>query len=139
MAFVAAVLLSAGCGGPAEPKLVGVTGTVKIGGAPMPLGTVTYHPDAAKGNTRQGKVGGMIKSDGTYTLQTDGKLGAPAGWYFVTVTGQGMPDMAKMPEPGKMPTPPAVNPKYTKPETSGFQIEVKDGAPAGAYDLPLVK
>ncbi len=138
-AVAAAVLMIAGCGGPAEPKLVGVTGAVKIGGAPMPMGTVEYHPDAAKGNSHPAKVTGMIKADGTYTLQTDGKPGAPAGWYLVAVTGKGMPDMSKMQDPGKMPAPPAVNPKYTKPETAGFSIEVKDGAPAGAYDLPLVK
>jgi len=134
-----AVSLAAGCGDPAATKLVGVSGAVKHGGVPMPMGTVTYHPDAAKGNTHKAPVTGMIKPDGTYTLNTDGKPGAPAGWYQVTISGQGMPDMSMMKDGGKTPAPPAVNPKYAKPESSGFAVEVKDGAPAGAYDLPLVK
>jgi hypothetical protein len=133
------LVLTAGCGGKSEVPLVPVSGTVKIHGAPMPMGTVEFHPDAGKGNTFKGKVASMIKSDGTYKLVTDGREGAPVGWYKVTVSGQGMPDPSKMTEPGKMPTPPNVQAKYGKPETSGFSIEVKDGAPAGTYDFSLIK
>ena len=50
-----------------------------------------------------------------------------------------MPDPTKMGEGMKTPTPPAINGKYAKPETSGFSFEVKDGAAPGAYDLNLVK
>jgi hypothetical protein len=135
-----ALLVAAGCGGgsPLVP-LVKVSGIVKLGGAPMPMGTVEYHPDGGKGNTFKGTPRGMITPDGSYSLVTDGREGAPVGWYLVTITGQGMPDPSKMTEPGKMPTPPAVNPKYARPGTSGFSVEVKDGAPAGVYDLSLIK
>jgi hypothetical protein len=133
------LVLTAGCGGKGEVPLVPVSGTVKIHGVPMPMGTVEFHPDAGKGNNFSGKPKGMIKSDGTYTLNTDGRDGAPVGWYKVTVSGQGMPDPSKMTEGGKPPTPLNVQAKYGKPETSGFSFEVKDGAPAGTYDLSLSK
>ena len=139
LAFGFVLAVAVGCGDKAEVPLLKVAGTVKAGGAPMPLGTVTFHPDAGKGNASKSTTSGNIKADGTYVLLTDGKEGAAAGWYNVTVSGQGMPDPSKMTEPGKMPTAPVVNAKYTKPETSGFSIEVKDGAAAGAYDLSLVK
>jgi len=130
-----------GCGGGKEQvPLVPVSGVVKNGGAPMPMGTVEFHPDTGKGNNFKGTPRGMIKSDGTYTLNTDGRDGAPVGWYKVTVSGQGMPDPSKMGgEGGKAPTPPVVNAMYTKPDTTKFSIEVKDGAPAGTYDLSLSK
>lgn len=110
-----------------------------MGGEPMPMGTVEFHPDASKGNTAKVKPTGMIKPDGTYTLFTDGREGVPTGWYIATVSGQGMPDPATMKAGSKAPTAPVVKQKYTKPETSDFHIEVKDGAPTGAYDLSLIK
>ena len=116
-------------------------GVVNLGGSPMPMGgTVEFHPDTGKGNNYKGKPSGMIKPDGTYTLNTlDGREGVPAGWYKATVTGQGMPDPSKMAEAGKMPTPPVVNAKYTKPETTIFSIEVKEGAPRGGLRFVLGK
>jgi hypothetical protein len=134
----ALTLLLLGCG-KAEIPLVSVSGTVKSGGAPLPMGTVEFHPDASKGNNFKGKAIGMIKSDGSYVLNTDGRDGAPVGWYKVTVSGQGMPDPAKMTEGSKPPAPPIIQAKYGKPDSSGLALEVKDGAPAGAYDLSLVK
>jgi len=135
-----ALVFAAGCGGgKTDVPLIKVTGTVKVGGAPLQMGTVEFHPDANKGNTFKAKASGTIKPDGTYLLVTDTKEGAPAGWYMVSISGQGMPDPSKMPEPGKATTTPALNAKYTKPETSGFSFEVKEGAPAGAYDLSLLK
>lgn len=138
-ASVLGLVLVAGCGDKTEVPLVKVTGTVKVGGATIPMGMVEFHPDEGKGNSFKGKATGMIKSDGVYTLSTGGREGAPLGWYKVTVSGQGMPDASQMPQGAKAPTPPAVNAKYGKPESSGFSIEVKDGAPAGAYDLALIK
>src|SRR5207253_6881997 len=39
----------AGCG-PKDPLLVQVEGKVTVGNKPLPRGTVSFHPDAAKGN-----------------------------------------------------------------------------------------
>jgi hypothetical protein len=138
--FLALVLSigAIGCGGKEPLVLLPVSGTVKLGGAPMPMGTVEFHPDAGKGNTFKGKATAAIKSDGKYTLVTDGQEGAPAGWYKVTVSGHGMPDPSKM-EAGKMPTPPVVQGRYAKADSTPFNIEVKEGAPAGSYDLSLSK
>jgi hypothetical protein len=138
-AALALAVVALGCGGKNQIPLVPVSGVVKVGGAPMPMGTVQFHPDAGRGNSFNGKPTGMIKSDGTYTLNTEGREGAPAGWYKVTVSGQGMPDPTKMAESSKVPTAPTINAKYTRPDSSGFAFEVKDGAPTGAYDLSLVK
>lgn len=138
-ALAALVAASVGCDGKREEvPLVPVSGVVKLGGAPMPMGTVEFHPDAGKGNTFKGIPKAAIQPDGKYKLISDGREGAPLGWYKVTVSGQGMPDMSKM-GGDKPPTPPTVPAKYAKPDTSGFSFEVKDGAPAGAYDLSLSK
>ena len=137
--FLALVLSigALGCGGKEQTPLLPVSGLVRLGGAPMPMGTVEFHPDAGKGNSYPGRPTGMIKPDGTYSLTTEGRPGAPVGWYKVTVTGQGMPDPSKMGD--KVPPPPTVPARYTKPDTTIFNFEVKEGAAPGAYDLPLGK
>jgi hypothetical protein len=138
LVFGLCVIAAPGCGGTEQVPLVPVSGAVKLGGAAMPMGMVEFHPDAGKGNTFKGKPVSMIKSDGTYKLHTDGREGAPAGWYKVTVSGHGMPE--QMPtDSKKAPAEPAVNAKYSKPDASGFSFEVKEGAPAGAYDISMIK
>jgi hypothetical protein len=106
----------------------------------MPMGTVKFYPDTSKGNTNT-KVGtGMIKRDGTYILMTEGREGAPAGWYKVAVEAHGMPDPSLMQAGSKAPPPPpAVNARFTKPDSSKLTVEVKDGAPSGAYDFAVTK
>jgi hypothetical protein len=136
LGFAAAI---AGCGGTKkETPLVKVSGKVLLAGAPLPMGTVEFHPDSGRGNNSKLRSEGMIKSGGVYTLITDGREGAPAGWYKVAINAKGMPDMSMM-ESGKAPTPPVINSKYSKPDSSGFSVEVKDGAAPGSYDFSLVK
>ncbi len=138
-AFVTALALAGGCSDKNEVPLIKVAGYVKLGAAPLPQGIVEFHPDAAKGNKSAAKAIGMIKSDGSYNLMTDGKDGAPSGWYKISISPQGMPDASQMTAGAKLPTPPAIAGKYTKPESSTLTMEVKEGAAAGAYDIVLQK
>lgn len=49
-ASIWAVSVLVGCGGPAGPKLLTVTGVVTQGGKPLAGVTLTFYPDKAKGN-----------------------------------------------------------------------------------------
>jgi len=134
-----AILLgpAAGCDKPSStPKTFTVAGYVKVGTTPLTIGTVTFNPDAAKGNTLKESPSGMISQDGSFKLVTSGIEGAPLGWYKVTVTPMGMPK--EMPAPGQ-PIPKGVpfNAKFQKPETSGLSFEVVEKPAAGAYDINL--
>src|SRR5262249_56616160 len=85
--FVAAVALT-GCS--SGPKLVKVEGKVYVDDAlvqtgPTVTGYVVFHADAARGNTNLEDTKAEIGPDGTYTVYTQDKDGAPVGWYFVTV------------------------------------------------------
>jgi len=115
-----------------------VAGYVKVGGTPLPIGTVTFHPDEARGNKLKEKPFGVISQDGSYKVLTGGQEGIPLGWYKVTVQPTGMPK--EMPPPGQpMPKGIPFNPKYQKPETSGIAFEVVENPKQGAYDIELTK
>jgi len=123
-----------GCGG--GPRLESVSGKVTLQGSPLTAGIVTFTPDASKGNTSKLTAFGKIGEGGSYTIVTDGKDGAAAGWYKVSVST----DMPPMDAPiGKPAASITLNPKYKNPETSGLAIEVVASPNAGAYDLPLLK
>ena len=127
------VLLFAGCG-PAAVKLVPVTGKVTIQGTPLPWGTITLYPDATKGNKSTLQSFGNVAADGTYSISTDGKPGAPVGAYAVTISA------AKPSTPGEYkPTEWAASPDYLDRSKSGLTLNVVESAPANAYDFALTK
>lgn len=122
-------LLLIGCGpGPSE-KLYPVKGTVTIDGAPLPAGTVTLFRG---GDTAGPLISGSIGADGTYSLQTEDKAGAPKGDYQVAVFASIAKDSTSPPEE----LAPA---RYNDPTKSGLKITVSESPPAGAYDLQLTK
>jgi hypothetical protein len=132
LTFAVTVLLSSGCGG---EKLYSVSGKVTVGDQPLTAGMVSLTPDTSKGNKGSAGPIGPIKSDGTYSLTTEGKTGAPAGWYKVCIL-PGMPSMGTDLKPdGKAPPMPklGINPKYGNPSTTDLVVEVK--ASGGPYDL----
>lgn len=123
-----------GCGGKVA---IPVTGKVLLGGQPLQVkapetATVNFHPDAGKGNTAKALGVGEVNEQGTYTL-TGGGL-AP-GWYKVTVT-YGKPANPK--NPYSVPVP-LLAAAYGSPTKTPLAVEVKDGNPAEAYDLPVSK
>jgi len=142
VALVGSILVIGGCG-KSEP-LYPVSGKVMHGKEPLTGGQVTFFPDASKGNTSKHSPTGKIGSDGTYTLTTDGKAGAPAGHYKVTVTAQ-TPGMSATP-PGEVGKPapltptqgPKFDPKYSNEAQTPLTREVlTSGATPGHYDVTV--
>jgi len=135
-ALVIAVVGLAGCSPPPPAPCFPVAGKVTYKKKALPAGTITFTPDASKGNSSKESAIGMLKEDGSYSLVTNGRDGAPLGWYKVSVNPLAMP--TEMPPAGKpLPKPPAIDPKYQKGDSSGISIEVKEQAPPGAYDIDL--
>jgi hypothetical protein len=131
-----AIAATAGCKTPPTPCFP-VSGKVVYQKKPLTTGTVTFTPDMSKGNQSKENAVGMVKEDGTYSLTTNGRDGAPLGWYKVTVNVMA-PPAAEVPPPGTpLPKAPKFDKKYEKTETSGLSIEVKENAPQGAYDIDL--
>ena len=130
-AFVLVVSLAAGCS-PGAGSLHKVSGKVTVDGTPLNTGTVRFVPDKARGNTATAEPVGTIGPDGTYTLSTNGKTGAPPGWYQVTVNATEVPESSK-PFSGKA----LVARKYNAPESSGLSVEVVSSPKPGAYDLQV--
>src|SRR5262245_34440886 len=74
-----------GCGGSGSANLVPVSGKVLAGGKALTRGTVSFRPDKSRKNLDTAEPSGEIGPDGTYTLYTNKKAGAPPGKYFVLV------------------------------------------------------
>lgn len=120
----------AGCGD-SGPKLYPVTGKVTVNGNPLSSGTVVFNPDKAKGNTFGGICVGELSSDGAYTLQTNGKPGAPAGPYKVTITATAATPMDNTKPSMKSP----INVGYMTVETTNLETTVGD--PPGKYTFEV--
>lgn len=122
--------LVGGCKGEGE-KLVPVAGLVTVSGKAVPNGTLTFYPDAAKGNTTQHQPTGTLDAAGKFEVfVTGGRKGAPVGWYRVVVYA------VDDPQPGK-PNKYWVNQKYTDRGTTPLLIEVIANPEPGRYDLKL--
>jgi len=122
---------------------VPVAGKVTIDNVPLTAKStvVLFKPDASKGNSSPFQPTGTVDADGTYTLKTKSKKGAPPGWYKVVVTARedAPPLPPKTPQhrrPAAMSLVPA---KYGQEKTSGLSIEVVENPAPGAYDLKLTK
>lgn len=121
-----------GCG-ESGPSLTSVSGKVTVDDVPWTKGAVRFVPDKSKGNTGINEATGTIGADGSYTLSTVNKSGAPTGWYKVSVSSGEIPDSANA-NAAKT----AFPARYGDPEKSGFLIEVVKSAAPGAYDLKIV-
>ena len=128
----AIVLVLAGCG-ESGPRLVPVKGTVSVGGKTLTRGSVSLRPDKTRDEKGTAEPAGNIEADGTYTLYTNGKPGAPLGKYVVLVAATEDID----------PNNPSAAPKslipakYSSQDTVQFQIEVVESPAPGAYDIKL--
>ena len=133
-ALFAPVLTANGCGLPGETFLP-VSGQVTVGGTPLKTGTVTFLPDAPKGNTTQHHPVGTINAEGRYELHTVGRKGAPPGWYKVVVHA----DENQQTGRSAAPLPPrwTTHARYTTPGTTPPRVEVVEAG--GQYDLKLTK
>jgi hypothetical protein len=125
--MVAAFLL-AGCGPPIDT--IPVQGKVTVAGAPVAGILVTFNPTEGRLAT------GTTDASGAFKLSTLSKEdGTVAGKHRVSFTmanvGSGgpaaLPDYTKPGAKGSATTP--FNEKYTKPDTSGIEVEVVAGQP----------
>ncbi len=102
-------------------ELPRVQGQVLWRGVPLGGGTIVFTPDPERGGSGPLAVG-VIGPDGRYTLTTDGKPGAVAGWHRVSIAGLA----------GTVPLPDV----YHNPEQSKQSREVKTGT-VNTIDLQL--
>ncbi len=123
----------AGCSGQGE-KYHPVKGKILVDQKPLTTGSIALHPDPAKGNTSTAIPSASISSDGTYEVFTNGKPGAPLGWYKVTVVAEETPDSAH-PEQVKS----QVATFCGDPATTPLALEVVAEPRAGAYDLQTTR
>jgi hypothetical protein len=126
-----------GCGDTGE-KFFPVAGKVTLANKPLPVGAVSFRPDAARGNHSKHIPTGAITAAGEYELITIQRKGAPAGWYKVLVFAD-----ANSLKPGTSahPLPPVwlMNIKYTEEKTTDLFVEVVEHPGPGSYDLRLSK
>ncbi len=103
-----------------------VSGKVTVDGKPLKEALVIFWADIEKGNKTVDRPLGEVK-DGTYTLSTRGKPGAPAGWYKV---------LLKTSYPG-VSNPLVLPSRYADPKMTPLSVEVVPHPAADAYDLKL--
>jgi hypothetical protein len=130
--LVPGVLGVCGCA-PAGEKFFPVSGAVSVNGKPLAAGTVSFRPDAERGNRSQHHPTGVI-ADGRFELHTLRQRGAPLGWYRVLVLAD--ENQTAGPVHPLMPRW-ATHPKYTSQKTTDLLIEVVETPAPGAYDLRL--
>jgi hypothetical protein len=125
IAFLFLVLPTTGCG----PSYYPVKGKVMVGDKPAVGALVMFFPEGEK-NPKYTPPTGTVGDDGTFTMMTGPKTGAPAGKYVVTVV---------WPDPDKKPTasqamqglapdaPDLLKGQYASSETSKLRAEVTSG------------
>jgi hypothetical protein len=89
-----ALSLAIGASGCADTSGVGptfpVSGKATFNNTPLTAKStvIVFKPDASRGNTSSFEPTGTVDTDGTYMLKTQGRSGAPPGWYKVIVTAR---------------------------------------------------
>ncbi len=136
-------LLVLGCGDDSGVGgLLDIRGSLTLDDEPLTAKStvVLFKPDASKGNASRFEPVGTVDEQGNYTLLTEGKPGAPPGWYRVIVTAtESQPDSAQRP-PNRRPVPRSLVPaKYGQAATTELMIEVVEDPAPGTYDLRLAK
>ena len=125
------------------PDLQRVTGTLTVGGKPAQGATVVFHP---KGNEALSAIrpSAMVGADGTYSLMSGDRQGAPPGEYVVTIAwrevappGKGAETPGKLADPEKTPTVDKLQGKYSNRATSQISRQVVKGKDTlDAIELP---
>jgi hypothetical protein len=134
------LLAMAGCDDSGVGKTYPVSGKVLFDGNLLTTAhtVVLFKPDTSRGNTSPFEPTGIADSEGRYKLVTNGKKGAPPGWYKVIVTAaEGSiadSDHPKTRHPGPRSILPA---KYGQAKTTPISIEVVENPAPDAYDLKL--
>jgi hypothetical protein len=125
-----AVLGATGCSTAPQEKLVPVSGKVTVAGKSLTTGSVTFRPDASRGNTSPHQPTAPIDAEGHYELFVPPeRKGAPPGWYKIVVFAYDNP------RPGRLKS--FINTKYQEEKTTPLTVEVIENPEPGRYDLNL--
>jgi len=123
---VMACLLFVGCGKSVPPGTIPVSGTVTLGGKPLPTGAVHFST-ADRGRSSATKVSGG--SFATHLVPAD---------YTIAVTADTQPEMVDE-ATGKLIPPKRIVPeKYMSPKTSGLKAPIDAKARKATLTLELV-
>jgi len=137
-----AIGLVLGCG-ETPIKLVPVRGKVLVEGHPVKSGTVSFRPDAERGNQSMEHPAGMLQDDGSFELATANRKGASLGWYRVLIIGDNFQVVSPPPSPvwpdypeGFLPKP-QVNDRYLYFNQTDILVQVKEDPESEYYVLRL--
>ena len=141
---LSAAIAASGCADSSDVgRTVPVSGKATFENSPLTAKStiIVFKPDASRGNTSPFEPTGTVDADGSYTLKTKGRSGAPPGWYKVIVTAREETDPThpKSPQQRRPVAKSLLPAKYGQVETSGLSIEVVEKPAPGAYDLKLNK
>jgi len=117
-------------------SLVSVDGHVMVAGKPLDRGNINFVPEDSRSVAHAYTSSSAIQPDGSFSLRTHGKAGAPLGKYRVVVGATATP----MPEPSKLAgwVPDwIVHEKYTKPNTTDLRVEVAECPDEAVCDFDL--
>ena len=128
-----------GCGGSSD-NVYGVGKTVPVSGkvtfekkipANATVG-IAFHPEE-KGSGANLPSSGSVNEQGSYTLGTGSKEGAPVGKYKVVITAT----VPENPKDQYSPNKSVIDPKYSSAGTTPLSAQVAEGAAAGTYDFTV--
>jgi hypothetical protein len=125
VAFLSLVLPTTGCG----PSYYPVKGKVMVGDKPAVGALVMFFPEGER-PPKYTPPAATVGEDGTFTLSTGSKVGAPAGKYIVTVTWPAPPKKVSEKELAQglgEDGPDQFNGKYATPDQSKLRAEVQTG------------
>jgi len=129
------LLLLSGCGSGDGQKLIPVSGKVTVAGTPLHRGNVSFRADTAAGEKTAAEPYGEISADGTSTLFTSKKKGAPLGKYIVLVEASEEIDPKNASATPKS----LINRKYADPSKPLLRIEVVESPKPDHFDIRLEK
>jgi len=122
------------------PHLLLVRGQINLGNKPLELldddfGKIWLYPNRAKGNDFADIPAGTITEDGSFTITTRGKEGAPAGWYRVVL----LANRTRDPEHPNQKRKPVIPRAFNNPEETTLEILVEEKEEGFEYDISLFK
>jgi hypothetical protein len=114
------------CSGSTE-KLNPIQGKVLFKNQPLKGALVTFHPKGAD-DPKKERPTGLTREDGTFTVTTGQKEGAPAGQYVITIICSEVPETAsKGISTGGVEAQDRLQGAYAMREKSTIQVEIKKG------------
>lgn len=112
-------------------KLVPVKGKITVGDQPLKRGSILFRLQSPAGNAPEPY--GSIEPDGSYTMYTNNKPGAPIGKYYAIIEASEEIDPSK---PSATPKS-LIDAKYADAANKLISIEVVESPTSSQYDIKL--